>query len=161
MKRELAKAKKDGFRVVYLDETMFTRKTVPKTEYCLPRKNMTVDQAMLDEPTLAMLMGISKEKGHELHMIFDFSVNVTKFKEWLAKLREITGEDRVCLFMDQLSAHTSNQSKEEMKRLGFRFIYNVSYSPDWNPIELVFAKVKQRFRRLRAQKLVGELQIEH
>ena len=48
-----------------------------------------------------------------------------------------------------------------MKRLGFRFIYNVSYSPDWNPIELVFAKVKQRFRRLRAQKLVGELQIEH
>ena len=29
MKRDLAKAKKDGFRIVYLDETMFTRKACP------------------------------------------------------------------------------------------------------------------------------------
>ena len=62
-------------------------------------------------------------------MIFDFSVNVAKFKEWLVKLRTVAGEDRICLFMDQLSAHTSKQTKEEMKRLGFRYIYNVSYSP--------------------------------
>ena len=80
MKRELAKAAKDGYRIVYCDETMFTRKTVPKTEYSLPKRNMTVDQALLDEPTLAMLMGVSKEKGHELHMVFDFSINVEKFK---------------------------------------------------------------------------------
>ena len=63
MKKELDKAKKDGFRICYLDETVFTRKTVPKAEYCLPGRNMTVDQAKLEEPTLAMLMGISKEKG--------------------------------------------------------------------------------------------------
>ena len=48
------KARRDGYRIVYLDETMFTRKTVPKTEYCLPGRNMTVDLAKLDEPTLAM-----------------------------------------------------------------------------------------------------------
>jgi transposase len=29
MKRELARVKRDGYRVVYLDETMFTRATVP------------------------------------------------------------------------------------------------------------------------------------
>ena len=37
MKRELAKAKKDGYRVVYIDETMFTRKTVSDTEWTLPK----------------------------------------------------------------------------------------------------------------------------
>ena len=37
MKRELAKAKRDGYRLVYLDECMFTRATVPKAEYCLPK----------------------------------------------------------------------------------------------------------------------------
>ena len=37
IKRELAKAKKDGYRIIYLDETMFTRKTQKKTEYCLPK----------------------------------------------------------------------------------------------------------------------------
>ena len=36
MKRKLEKARKDGYRIVYLDETMFTRKTVPNSEWALP-----------------------------------------------------------------------------------------------------------------------------
>mgnify|MGYP004089971961 CR=1 FL=1 len=32
----LKRAKRDGYRIIYLDETMFTRSTVPKSEYCLP-----------------------------------------------------------------------------------------------------------------------------
>ena len=39
----LKKAKRDGYRIIYLDETMFTRSTVPKSEYCLPEQNMTVN----------------------------------------------------------------------------------------------------------------------
>ena len=62
MKRELTKAKKDGYIIVYIDETMFTRKTCPETEWCLPKQNMAVDVAMLDEPALSLLCGISKEK---------------------------------------------------------------------------------------------------
>ena len=34
--RELAKAKKDGYRIIYIDETCFTRKTLVDTEWCLP-----------------------------------------------------------------------------------------------------------------------------
>ena len=45
--------------------------------------------------------------------------------------------------------------------MGFRFIFNVPYSPEWNPIEYVFAKVKQRFRALRARKLAGVIQDGH
>ena len=43
MLRELTKAKKDGYRIVYIDETMFTRKSIPSKEYCLPSQNMMVD----------------------------------------------------------------------------------------------------------------------
>ena len=63
MKRQLAKAKKDNYRIIYLDETMFTRKTVADTEWALPGQNVSVDPKMLDEPTLALLSGISKEHG--------------------------------------------------------------------------------------------------
>ena len=45
--------------------------------------------------------------------------------------------------------------------MGFRFIYNVPYSPEYNPIEFVFSKVKQRFRVLRARKLAGITQDSH
>ena len=63
--------------------------------------------------------------------------------------------------MDNLSTHTSEKSKAEMARLGFRYIYNVPYSPDFNPIEFVFSKVKQKFRTLRARKLAGVIQDGH
>ena len=44
--------------------------------------------------------------------------------------------------MDNLTAHTSNKSKETMRELNFRYIFNVAYSPDFNPIEFIFSKVK-------------------
>ena len=63
MIRQLNKAKRDGYRIIYIDETVFTRSTVPKVEYCLPKDNMTVDKSLINEPTVALLSGISKEKG--------------------------------------------------------------------------------------------------
>ena len=83
MKRKLTKAKNDGYRLVYADETMLTRKSVKETEWARKHENMTVDQAKLNEPTLALLASISKEKGLEHWQLFPKSVNVTKFSEWL------------------------------------------------------------------------------
>ena len=63
MKRRLTVSKRDGYRVIYLDETMFTRKTVLLEEWTLPKQNFRVDQDRLNEPTLAMISAISKENG--------------------------------------------------------------------------------------------------
>lgn len=61
--RQIDKARKDGYRIIYIDETMFTRAAVPKAEYCLPSDNMSIDKSQTNEPTMALLSGISKEKG--------------------------------------------------------------------------------------------------
>ena len=37
MKRLLTRARNDGYRIIYLDETCFSRTSVPKTEYCRPK----------------------------------------------------------------------------------------------------------------------------
>ena len=60
MLRELTKAKKDGYRIVYIDETMFTRKSIPSKEYYPLSKNMTVDQSRLNEPTLRSFENLCK-----------------------------------------------------------------------------------------------------
>ena len=54
-----------------------------------------------------------------------------------------------------MSCHTSEQTKKYMRELNFRFIYNVAYSPDYNPIETVFSLVKRKFKALRARKIAG------
>ena len=48
-----------------------------------------------------------------------------------------------------------------MRELKFRFIYNAAYSPDYNPIESAFSKMKQKFKALRARKLTGLIQDGH
>ena len=63
--------------------------------------------------------------------------------------------------MDNLSTHRSKKSTEAMARLGFRYIFNIAYAPDFNPIELTFSKVKAKFKTLRAQKVVGVIQVSH
>ena len=139
MKMLLTKAKNDGYRIIYIDETMVTRKTVVDAEWSRPKENMSVDVAKLEEPTLALLCGISKEKGLEHYQIYDNSVNVDKFMEYLQELRTANPEDKIALFMDNLSAHTSDRAKTAMREHGFRFIYNLPYEPEYNPIECVFS----------------------
>ena len=76
-------------------------------------------------------------------------------------MRSLNGNEKIALIMDNLAAHRSDKSKAEMARLGFRGIFNVPYSPEYNPIEFVFSKVKQKFRTLRARKLAGVIQDGH
>ena len=37
----------------------------------------------------------------------------------------------------------------------FRSIFNVPYSPEYNPIELIFSPFKAKFKAFRARKLMG------
>ena len=88
-------------------------------------------------------------------------MNTAKFLEYLANLRAANPDAKIALFMDNLSAHTCERAKAGMREHGFRWIYNVPYSPEYNPIELVFSQVKKNFKALRAKKFVGLTQASH
>ena len=47
-----------------------------------------------------------------------------------------------------------------MAELGFVAIYNTSYSPEQNPIETVFAKVKNHFKALMTNAIVNKKTID-
>ena len=125
----MTRAKNDGFRIVYIDECVFTRKTCPDSEWAQKNENMRVNIDKINEPTMALLCGISKENGLEHHMIFKRSVDADKFKEYIQALRHANPEDKICLFMDNLSAHTCDKSKDAMRSAGFRWIFNLPYEP--------------------------------
>ena len=76
-------------------------------------------------------------------------------------MRATNGDDKICIFMDNLSVHRSERSKAAMREHGFRWVYNISYSPELNPIEFVFSQVKANFRTLRAKKFMGLVTDSH
>ena len=48
--------------------------------------------------------------------------------------------------LDNLSAHKSDGARTAVEAAGARLLFLPAYSPDFNPIELAFAKVKERLR---------------
>ena len=53
--------------------------------------------------------------------------------------------------MDNLGAHRPKKVRELIERKGCQLIYLPSYSPDYNPIEEAFAKIKNLLRKVAAR----------
>jgi transposase len=53
--------------------------------------------------------------------------------------------------MDNLSAHKSSRIRELIESKGCELIYLPPYSPDFNPIEEAFAKLKALLRKAEAR----------
>jgi transposase len=52
---------------------------------------------------------------------------------------------------DNLKVHESAKARKLIEAAGCRVVFLPTYSPDFNPIEQAFAKVKQRLRRIGAR----------
>lgn len=55
------------------------------------------------------------------------------------------------VILDNLSSHKSEKAKESLEKVGAWFLFLPPYSPDLNPIEMAFAKLKAHLRRIGAR----------
>ena len=63
----------------------------------------------------------------------------------------------IALFFDQLNVHRSKDVKPWYDKLNIKPVFNISYSPEFNPIEAVFSKVKGLFTHKRLNNLVNKI----
>ena len=57
------------------------------------------------------------------------------------------GKRKVFIFLDNLRLHHMKAVKAEARRRNQEFIFNASYSSEFNPIERLWALAKHRFSR--------------
>jgi transposase len=60
------------------------------------------------------------------------------------------------VILDDLPAHKSTKAAQCLKEKGAWFLFLPPYSPDWNPIEMAFSKIKAHLRA-RAERTPDEL----
>lgn len=60
--------------------------------------------------------------------------------------------------LDNLASHKSSAAVAAVEKAGARMVYLPPYSPDFNPIENIFAKLKQLIRGLRPRDWQGIIQ---
>ena len=73
------------------------------------------------------------------------------FEAYLERVLAPTLEPGRVVVMDNLSAHKGGRVREIVERAGCELIYLPPYSPDLNPIEQAFSKVKGLMRKAEAR----------
>ena len=104
--------------------------------------------------TRLTVLGALGSKGVVAAMGVEAATGTAVFHAYLEKalLPELrrTEPDAV-LVMDNLGAHKAPRVRALLDRSGFAYRYLPAYSPDLNPIEPAWAKVKAELRRLAAR----------
>ena len=83
--------------------------------------------------------------------VFDGAVNGTNFPAWVEQFLVPTLRPGDIVVMDNLSSHKVAGVREAIEAAGAELRYLPPYSPDLNPIEQVFSKVKARLRKAAAR----------
>ena len=115
LKKKVSDLKSEPYRIIYLDETVFTSKTIRKSEYTSNRDHLRITQTLVNQPVYALIFAISEEKGIEYSEVFEKSVNKEKFTEYVLDLRRFNQFDRIAVFLDNMSVHKSNVVKDKLQ----------------------------------------------
>lgn len=99
---------------------------------------------------------MNEERGLEHYVIYNSAINSERFIAFLKGLRRSFGRRPLALFMDQLKVHWATDVMPYYQSLNITPIFNIGYSPQFNPIEAVFSKVKFNFCRKRLKCLVNK-----
>jgi len=86
--------------------------------------------------------------GIRCSTVVDGAVNADVFEAFVEQVLVPTLGDGDVVVMDNLSSHKRVATRELIRACGAEVLYLPPYSPDLNPIENVFAKLKQRLRTL-------------
>ena len=79
--------------------------------------------------------------------VFDGPINGERFLAWVQQALAPTLNPGDVVIMDNLSSHKSPAIRKAIRDAGARLFFLPPYSPDLNPIEQVFAKLKTLLRK--------------
>ena len=82
-------------------------------------------------------------------------MNAERFEAWLRDHLGPTLRTGDIVVMDNLSSHKSERVKQVLASVGASVLYLPPYSPDLNPIEKAYAKLKAHLRKLAERSVSG------
>ena len=89
--------------------------------------------------------------GTRAAMILDGPVDGISFAGFCEQFLAPTLQPGDLVVLDNLSSHKSAAANRTIESVGARLVFLPPYSPDLNPIENIFSKLKQLVRGLRPQ----------
>lgn len=98
--------------------------------------------------TLIAALGLS---GIRCSTVVDGAVNADIFEAFIEHVLVPELRPGDVVIMDNLSSHKRSRTRELIESVGAKVSYLPPYSPDLNPIEMIFSKIKQLLRSLQCR----------
>lgn len=141
----------DARRLVFIDESGFhtsmsrLRARAPKGERAYGRvpRNRGKNQTLIASVTLEGGMGAA--------LSIEGSTDADLFEVYVEDLLAPTLEAGQVVVLDGLGAHRTGRVRELIEGRGADLVFLPSYSPDMNPIEEAFSKIKNTVRKAGAR----------
>ena len=144
-----------GFKasdLVFLDESGCNTDMTRRYAYSLGGSR-AIDSAPLSKPKNTTILSSIQLDGTLRYTTFSGGTTVERFKRYLeTDLLPHLNENSV-LIMDNMKLHHAKAVKNLLDSSGVRYIYLPPYSPDLNPIEKLWSKVKAFLRKFKARTL--------
>jgi len=138
----------DASRLVFLDETGLKTNMVRRYGWAQLGERL-VDRTSgghWETNTLIHAVALDGTRGA---LVLDGPVNSVSFTGFCEQILAPNLDPGDLVILDNLSSHKSIQAQQAVEKVGASLIFLPPYSPDLNPIENLFSKLKQLIRGLR------------
>ncbi len=137
-------------RLAFIDETSLNTKLVKTTGWA-PVGQRLIDHAPFGHWHTQTFIAALRCDGLTAPWVIKGAINRDLFNAYVETQLAPTLKRGDVVILDNLSSHKSAAAAEVLKSIGAWFLFLPSYSPDLNPIEMAFAKLKALIRKATAR----------
>ncbi len=142
----------DAHRLVFLDETGVNIDMTRR--YGRAKGRMRVyDHTPQNKPGSTTILSSIRLDGSMAGVYFPGALTGQLFLEYIRTVLVPTLRKGDMVIMDNLQCHKMAGVKEAVEAVGASVLYLPPYSPDLNPIEMLWSKLKSVFRTLKLRQL--------
>ena len=144
----------DPKRLVFIDETWAKTNMAPLRGWC-PRGERLRAKAPFGHWLTTTFIAALRCDRIDAPCLFDGPINGDAFLAYVRDLLVPTLSPGDVVIVDNLGSHRGKAVRQAIRQAGAKLIFLPKYSPDLNPIEQVFSKLKHLLRRAQARSYDG------
>jgi transposase len=140
----------DPARLVFIDET-WTKTNMAPLRGWAPRGERLIGQAPFGHWNTMTFLAALRHDRIDAPWLIDGPINGERFLVYVEKVLVPTLSPGDIVIMDNLGSHKAKAVRLAIRQAGARLFFLPKYSPDLNPIEKFFAKLKHLLRKAAAR----------
>lgn len=131
--------------IVFLDETS-TQTTMTRSHGRAPRGERVVGAVPRNHGENVTCLAALRPTGITVPLVIEGAMNGAIFLQWMREWLLPALDRGTTIVLDNLNVHRNPDVRAAVEAAHCQLCFLPAYSPDFNPIELIFAKLKTHLR---------------